>query len=362
MGSTEFKYVRGAESDSVTLLDQVISAIRDKRRILYISVVAIALLAGAYYHLQPDRFTARAKVMPVANQAKGMAGSIIGSLIQSSALSGMISSQIGSEGVVYSELIRSRSVLDGVLNHSYNDVLGGRSGTLPELWEIGDREIARLKLSDAMIVSNNGKTGMLSIGVTTVCPELSSQIANATVRELDLYKQTVDREMAAEVSRYFEGKLAEQQKLVSEAEKAQLEFRNSNRNFAFGDDPLMQLEQDRLERDVSFQRQVLLSVMQFKAQSDMEREKEIPRLSVIEWAIPPVFKSGPRRLTSIAMTILMGILFVVGLISLHVAVRWYFPSTTQSELTESVNSVRGDVRQFYSLLQTRMQGHSADRD
>lgn len=100
---------------------------------------------------------------------------------------------------------------------------------------------------------------------------------------------------------------------------------------------------ERLAREVFFHRQLLLTLMQYKANSDMEREKSTPRLTVIEWAEPPLKKSGPNRAALLILMTIGAALFSVGIVAVRVAYEWYFPQTTKKELADSYSTIGEDL-------------------
>ncbi len=334
--------VRNGEQRDLQFLNLLLSQIREKRKLVYWITVATLVLSAVGLFLTPNEYTASAKIMPSSSNSSNGTGALVSSVLDGSALSGLVSSKMTSESDIYAQLLKSRPVLDSVLSHEY--VVEHKKSDLFSHWDITDGTNARRKLLSVTSVRNDKKTGIVTIAVTSQSPSLSAEIANQYVDQLDFFKQSLDRKAAGEVSHYLAERLNEQQQLVDSVEASQMQFYAVNRNYMRSDDPALTLQVERLEQNVLFQRQLLNTLKQLKASSDMEREKELPRLSVIEYAEAPTIKSGPRRIQSILLLTIGGLLFAVGLITLKVSYIWYFSDHTRYELQSSYQVFGDDVR------------------
>jgi uncharacterized protein involved in exopolysaccharide biosynthesis len=343
-------YVKPAEAKSFSLFNRTLAGLRRNRKPIYIFLTVVLVASATYYALTPNRYIASAKIMPAIASSPEMAKGMMGAAFDGSLLSSLISTRLMTEANTYMEILGGNPVLDEVLSHEYSGVMGNRSSDLYQLWDIDKKELARMKLLSKSSFSANVKTGIVTISVETTCPHLSAKVANEFVDQLDEFKRSLDRSMAGKVSSFLTERIDEQQVKVDEAEEEQAEFYASNRNYLFGDDPTLKLGVERLDRDVFFQRQLLLSLMQLRVTSDMEREKELPRLSVLEWASPPQLKSGPARIKSVLLMNFAGMLFVIGIVALRASYDWYFPQETRVELESSYQSVGQDVRSVVNRL------------
>jgi uncharacterized protein involved in exopolysaccharide biosynthesis len=348
--TSRVNYVKPAEAESFSLFNRILAGLRRNRKQTYIFLIVVFAASATYYALTPNRYIAVAKIMPAMGNSAGMAKGMMGAKFDGSLVSSLISTRLVTEANTYIEIVGGSPVLDEVLSHEYSGVMGDRSGDLYQLWDIDKKELARIKLLSKSSFSANVKTGTVTISVETTCPHLSAQVANEFVTQLDEFKQALDRSMAGNVSIFLTERIDEQQVKVDEAEEEQAEFYASNRNYLFGDDPTLKLEVERLDRDVFFQRQLLLNLMQLRATSDMEREKELPRLSVLEWASAPQLKSGPARIKSVLLMTIAGMLFVIGIVALRESYDWYFPQETRVELESSYQSVGQDVRNVVNRI------------
>ncbi len=351
--TTSLRYIRQSPKQRSTLLDNILGALREKRRVIYISVGAVFLLATAYYFLQPNQYVATARVLPNSSQSGVNPSAMVNAALKGSALSGLLPSGSGSESDIYVEILRRSPVLDDVLTHLYNtDNYANQS--LYEIWGLDREDLARRKLLASLNTGQDSKTGVIKVSVSGTDPSLSAEVANQFVRAIDYFKQRIDRERAADVSAYLARKLEKQKSELRIAEERKASFLDSNMNYLSADDPELLLELERHERELIFQKQLLMSLMQFKATTDMESEKEIPRLSVLEWAETPRMKAGPQRMKSILMTTILGLVFVVGLISLKETYKWHFPQQTRSEIEDSYLTIKSDFRGIVNRIRSRV--------
>lgn len=351
--TTSLRYIRQSPEEKSTLLDNILGALRERRRVIYIAVAAVFLLATVYYFLQPNHYVATARVLPNSSQGGVNPSAIVNAALEGSALSGLLPSGSGSESDIYVEMLRRRPVLDDVLTHLY-DTDNYENQSLYDIWRLDQEDVARRRLLASLNTGVDSKTGVVKVSISGTDPSLSAEIANQFVRAVDWFKQRIDRERAADVSAYLARKLEKQKNELRIAEERKASFLDSNMNYLSADDPDLLLDLERHEREVVFQKQLLMSLMQFKATTDMESEKEIPRLSVLEWAEAPSVKAGPQRIKSIFMTTILGLVFVVGLISLKETYKWHFPQQTRAEIEDSYLTIKSDFRGIVNRIKSRV--------
>lgn len=342
---TRARLIRSGETADLSFMNEVIRMVLAKRGIIYVFVGTAFVLSTVVMLLTPNKYTASAQIMPSTAAEIGSSGSMAKSMAQGSAtLSSLLTSELGSMSPVFVELLKGRTVLDSVLTHEYTTLKEDRGRNLFELWNVENAELARTKLLSRSRFDSDTKTGIVEISVETKDPDLSAQICNEFVKQLDIHKQSLDRAMAGEISHYLTEQVALQKRAVEKAEQNQESFYAGNRNYMRGDDPKLKLQVERHDREVMFQRQVLVNLMELRARSDMEHEKGIPRISVLEVAEPPHLKSGPHRIKTVLMVSILACAFAIGLIALKVSYEMRISQATKAVLEESYQSVGKDLR------------------
>ena len=177
----------------------------------------------------------------------------------------------------YADLLVSRTVMRDVLLTEY-EVAQPRPfrGTLVEYFRIHeDDPVKRLarglrRLHKIVEVNVSTKTGVVEFAVTTESPALSLRVAQ---RMLEL------------VNEFLEGRLTEVRRELSQAEDSLARFSRRNRRLA--DSPELQVEQERLQRQVTLRQQVYLTLAQNFEAAKLEEVRSTPLISVIDQ--PDVF-------------------------------------------------------------------------
>ncbi len=340
---SKMRYLRKSEENDFGFLNNLLDRLRKRRRRVYLFTIIVSIASTAGLVLTPDRYTASAKVIPIFGSPADRQAASINPFAQEFALAAKVNTWMTMESMLYKDLLEGHRIMDSVLAHQYLDPERGVKGNLFEIFRTDDLHTVRNKLRSMASFNLAMKTGVLTVKVESKAPKLSSQIANTFVRQLDLNKQELDRTMADRVGQYLQERLDEEKIKLKEAEEKETEFLANNRNYIKGDDPQLKLETERLAREVFFHRQLLLTLMQYKANSDMEREKSTPRLTVIEWAEPPLKKSGPNRAALLILMTIGAAIFSVGIVAVRVAYEWYFPQTTKKELADSYSTIGEDL-------------------
>jgi len=291
--------------------------------------------------ITPRDFPASAKVMPSSTNSSS--GSL-GALIPGAAMITQAAMQVN----LYLELLKSTQVQDSVLAHYGVGLKGGAflSSMLPS----GYSASAICEAVTEAAFSSNMKSGVVTITVATTKPELSADLANTFTARLDERLQELDRTIAAKTSGYLAGQIVEQRSKLYEGETRKAEFLAKNRNYMISDDPDLRIELERLEMDVQFNRELLLTLLEVKAKNDLELEKNIPRLMVIEWATVPQPQFPLQRIKMVLLATFGAGVFAVGLVVLRAAYLWYIPPATRSELVQSCASVGVDARRVVNRI------------
>lgn len=343
-------FVRREEETEFGLFELFLKNVKEKRRTIYISTVVGVLAALVVLLIIPNKYLAEVKIMPDKTGGANQLASIASSVLPQSILSSSILEESGSEGDNLNGLAHSNRVLDSVLTHEYRFGENNKIQNLIALWDCDNIELARRALLTRVGIGQNDKSGIISIGVETIDPTLSAQIANQFAHELDNFKQEIDHNKAVISGEYLSRQVEENEKVFAVHEKEKAEFLSRNRNYLSSSDPQLNIEVERLNRETTFFTAKLMRLRQLEATAQMEAERDTPRLTVIESAQPPLIKSGPPRTKYFILCLLAAIMLPVGLILLRTSYRWYFPLTTRDALTDSFAIVGGDVNRVFNRV------------
>ncbi len=328
------RYVKHHNSRDFPLFNECLVRIRRQRKWIYLALLATTVVATIGVIVVPPDYSATASVMPAVRTSDPSA---MGAQFP---LAGMLN-QTTSPNKLYLELLGSNRVKDAVLaQFGYR-----RKVDMPPVQPIQIPGYDRDDVLGAVQAASfaRKKSEAITITAQSTDPELSKFVANAFVEQLDQRLRQLDIERASYLAEYFDQQLATQRDKVREAEEKLSAYLAKNRNYVVADDPQLKIEVERLGADCDFNRELLLSLMELKANNELESRKSIPRLVVIEYAETPDAGSILGPVKTVVMTTFAVGLFAIGMIVLHVTGQWYIPSATQNELRQSCDALGGDA-------------------
>jgi uncharacterized protein involved in exopolysaccharide biosynthesis len=141
------------------------------------------------------------------------------------------------------------------------------------------------------------RTGIVCVSVTLDDAVLASQVAQEFVRQVGLFNRNT-LQTQARARRVFAQSQAEQSgRELQSAENAMQQFLQSNRQWR--ESPSLSFEQEKLQRQVTLNQDLYLSLRHELDQARLAEVDDTPTITVIEPALIPVRKSGPHRLLSV---------------------------------------------------------------
>ncbi|MBK9065310.1 MAG: hypothetical protein IPL76_00280 [Gemmatimonadetes bacterium] len=281
-------------------------------RLIAGTAVAAGVVALVTTFAMSSEWTAKTSFLPVSSSAGAMSsalGSLAGDL--GIALPGGATTD-GPE--FYLALLKSRPILDAVLDTRYP--VDGDSAPLLDILDAGGstdaqrRERARDDLLDRLGASSDRTTRIVSLAIRAPDPQLAAAVANRFVELANRYNQENRAFQARETRRFVQSRLEQSAQDLRGAEEEQRVFRTRNRRF---ETPELQLEDQRLGRQVEIQRQLYMSLRTQYENSRIQEVNDTPVLSVIEEAVPPVQRSSPRRGRTTVLALVLGGVLGAGL-------------------------------------------------
>lgn len=193
----------------------------------------------------------------------------------------------------YEELIRANEVLRAVANKDYQvrTKKGVLQGKLPLIYGIkaGSREaeidLAAVQLQANISTGSTMRTGIVSYFVSSAYPELTFQLAQNILAELNTYNIARQQAQARLERTFIEKRLAESRAGLLRAEDQLRSFRDSNRDY--GRSPTLRLENNRLDRELTMRQSLYTSLSQAYEQSRIEEVRDTPSITVIEHPTTP---------------------------------------------------------------------------
>lgn len=356
----------GASTGEIDPLRLVNAVLRYRRTVLAVPLV-LAFLAGVYLLFQPNLYSSSAWFMPSGGdqpipELAGIAGRIGISLPASSS---------SRSPQFYAELIRSRSLLAAVTGTEYS--VGGdgpeddeRTGTLVEFFEVEGETSAERKekaierLREKIAIETDPETGIVKFTASTEYPELSHQIADRVLDLVNRFDLEQRQTQAGNEREFLASRLDEAREELRAVEDSLRRFVEENRRYQ--ESPQLQLEYDRLRRQVDFKQQVTTSLVQSLEQARIREVQSTPVVTLVDPPVVPVEED--RRYLILK---LLGVMVVGGGLAIIVAfVRDYLDAAERSEqqqalefqehlaqVREEVDTVLGWFRRRWEALWSR---------
>ena len=294
-------------------LTWVVAAVRRNWRTIAATTLAGFVLAVVVAVLRPPMFAARFSFLPQAaqDQARGGLASLAG---QFGIPLGVIST--GSQPPqLYADLLKTREVLGGMASDTFQISLGGtRRGSLATFLDIesSDSLIRRertLQYLQTHVVSTSvasRTTGSINVAVRTRSPRVSLEIAEELIARLNQFNRVTRQSQAREERLFIETRLAATRASLRAAEDALQVFLQNNRQFV---SPQLKFQQDRLEREVGMQQQVVAGLAQQYEDARIREVRDTPVITLIERPVLPALPEPRRRL----MLLILGTALAFGL-------------------------------------------------
>jgi uncharacterized protein involved in exopolysaccharide biosynthesis len=283
----------------------VLARLWPRRRRLAATAVAGTALAIAISFLLPPVYEASVTLMEA--QSSGLASSSP----QLGALEEQYGVHLGARpsGVVtYPEIVRSRQLLTRLLDRRFptsrrRDVLLldrlVRPAPADRRLDLGVRRL-RQRVDPAL----DRRTGILTLRVSLDDPVLAAAVASAACATLqDIVVHSMNTQAGAN-RRFIAGRVAEARLDLARAEDALRAFRENNLR---GNSPRLLTEEARLLRETRIQEEIVLTLTRQYEIAQVEEQKNVPVINVLDPAVPPAFRSAPRRSLLAVLGLLLGL-------------------------------------------------------
>lgn len=295
----------------VEVLLQYLEILFQRRKVFIAIFLTIIIGSLVKVLLTPSSYVAITTVLP----GKSAEQSPLRSLAAAGLAMGFSVPTGGYYSSLYEPILTSRGIITNVLMTKFTSPKTGKKLPLINILDI-DLETHEERLSLGYLTFQRG---MLSVSVdkisriTTIkieseSPKLSSDIAEALVKELDAFIRETNIEKAKENKVFINDRLDETLILLQDAEQELKKFRETNKRIEKSPD--LQLQQGRLLREVRIQEELYLTLKKELEIAKIEEVKSIPMVKVLDRAVPPISKYKPKR--TYIMTVSIFFAFILG--------------------------------------------------
>ncbi len=216
---------------------------------------------------------------------------------------------------VYPEIIKSRTLAKAVLKHKFDTEKFGAQQTLLKILTDGksekDMSFKKLemngveKLLGMIDVSEDMTTAILTLKVNASNPKLAAYINNALIEELDSHQRKYNKANTSDTKQFIEERIKNTEQELMSAEEDLKVFMDRNRRIE--NSPALQLEQQRLNREVIVLTGVFTTLKQQLETTKIEEVKESDYVIILDPPEIPLRRTKPNKKL---VVILFGILGV----------------------------------------------------
>lgn len=331
---------RAPQPDEIVFGDFVRPLAARWRRLVAASVVGAALALAAAL-VWPKSYTAEVSFTP-EQSSNGSLGDALGSLGGVGALVGGgggltagLAGPTANSPEFFAGVLKSRELMVSTLQSAFRDPSEpARRRTLLELLKPRGKTPARRlgnarrKLGGKATVTVERRTGLVTLAVTLGDPQLAADVANRMTDLLNVYNLERRQSTSRQQRRFTEARLAQAERELAEAERAQTAFLVENR-FIRGS-PALQERATRLGRTVMLRQDLVLGLRKSYEDARIAEVRDTPVLSIVDHAAPPDRPASPRPLLWTIGGAALGLVAAAISVWGALAVRSHDPSTARA--------------------------------
>lgn len=332
-----------SKESSVDILSTVVKMLRHWRLLVTLPFVTATVTAAVSLVL-PAKYTASAKFIQEVSSSGAMQSQLAGLAAQFGVLNATGPAQSPD---FYADLLRSRTITDEVLLSRFgtSDSDADSVDLLTYLKVSGDGIPARLEkgrrtMRNVLSIGVDRRTNIINIAVELRDPVAAAGVANRYLQVLNNFNLNVRRSVGRVRRLFAERRMEEAHQALLDAEDQLRVF--YERNTLFQDSPQLRFEEDRLQRAVSIDQELYLSVTREMELARVAEVNDMPVITVLDVAEPPVRRSFPRRKILVLGAALLAMFVAAGLALVRV-VRDDFASL-QPQTAATIRSVLAEVR------------------
>ncbi len=303
------------EENTISLVDILLILARQIKVIIITpAIFCILMFVNVLFYTKPV-YTSTAKIMSSSgggeiSQAAGLAAQF------------GISLPTGQSGPkwVYPEIIKSRTLARSILKRKFNTSESDAQKTLFQILTDGnddiqlDMETLEIKAVDNFLkmvsISENIQTGIFTLSVRASDAKFAAEVNKVLIEELDAHQRKYNQSKTSETKQFIQERIIDTEKELMVAEEDLKIFRDRNRRIE--NSPALQLEQQRLNREVAVLTSVFTTLKQQLETIKIEEVNESSYVIILDAPEVPIRRTDPGKKRKLILAGLMGI--AIGLV------------------------------------------------
>ena len=213
----------------------------------------------------------------------------------------------------YTDVIKSRTLARSMLDRKFDTKKYGFQKSLLQILTYGNKK-ATVGIDTLIERGIYGAQGMIEINtlgslyeleIFAFEPQLAADVALAVMEELDKHQRGYNFRKTTETREFIEERILAIESELEKAENALRIFRERNRSIF--ESPQLQLEQERLGRDVAVLTGVFTTLRQQLETAKIEEVKESDYVIILDKPDIPLYPDSPRKKLIIILAGFLGI-------------------------------------------------------
>jgi len=344
----EFQQPYYFEEDAISVADIMLTLARQLKVIIITSTILCTLTIIYVLFFAKPVYTSTAKIMSSSSgggvsQAAGLAAQF-----------GIAIPTGQSEPKwVYPEIIKSRTLARTVLKHKFDTNEFGPQKSLLQILTYGNDEpefnldtleIMGVENLLAMIgISEDKITAILTLSINASEPKLAAEINKVLIEELDAHQRKYNKVKTSDTKQFIEERIIDTEKELSAAEEDLKVFMDRNRRIE--NSPALQLEQQRLGREVTVLTGVFTTLKQQLETTKIEEVKESDYVIILDSPEVPLQRSKPNKKRMVILAGILGIGFGIVLAFMR-----EFAANSEKEEKDKMTEVKALILKNISEL------------
>lgn len=342
------------DENSINLVE-LATALLKRKKLIARTVFGVMVITAIVVLLIPNQYRSTASILPSGPVDKMSELKMLAGFNQNSNMG-------ENSSLLFPSILLSQTVLDGVLEKTYNLSHDDReiSLTLQDYFELDNPDKLRNSLYEIVSVVMDKKTAVVGLSLQTKYPELSQQILKEFLAQLENYNLHTRRSRARENAQYLATQLGNTRLEMTAIEDSLESFQQVNLDWAGSTDPATLKEIGRLKREVELKSQTYMYLTREYETARFDALKNVPIVRILDQPTLPTIKSGPFRTI---IVLLSGIVTLIGMISAFVIIEGFIRKGSGPE-KESIHDLRTDLVEAFPYT-TRVVNrirHTINRD
>tara|TARA_Y100000591_G_C21841369_1_gene705847 strand:- start:853 stop:2307 length:1455 start_codon:yes stop_codon:yes gene_type:complete len=165
-----------------------------------------------------------------------------------------------------------------------------------------EQAVSRLN-NDYLTITNDIKTNFSTIKITTFDPIFAKDLAVVVINELELLNRLFKKQSVIEKTKFIEERISSVESDLENSEEVLKQFYEKNRQIS---SPSLELEEDKLKREVEVQKSLFLTLKQQLEVSKIEEVQKSTVLQILDYPKVPYRASNINLLTSVILSTIFG--------------------------------------------------------